>query len=289
MIPTLFIAAGSWLLAGWTGHSIPFVRSLVFGALISPVDPVAARSLFNDGMGAVVFAVILGGALQAGEPSLLQVSELFVVEILGGAVLGLVAAYAGYRTMHRLEEPNLEVLVTLATVMVCYSVAVPLDASGPIAMVAAGLFVANKGMKYAVGGRSRDHVQKSWTLLDEILNPVLLSIIVQGLTVTRPIRRVITAMPDGLSRSGRTSKGAVSTIPISGRFGFPGARLAPATCQASVRLLVRGIRRHGPRGPPDSINQQRLMCARSAIPPGMKARFSGSVRAADIVSPQPQI
>ena len=79
--------------------------------------------------------------------------------------------------MHHLDEPNLEALITLAVVMVCYAVAIRLEASGPIAMVVAGLFIGNEGMRYAVSERSRDYLQKFWMLLDEILNSVLFLLI----------------------------------------------------------------------------------------------------------------
>ena len=196
LISTFVIGTGTWLLAGWAGHSIPFIWALVFGALISPTDPVAVlalfrtvpvppslkitlagESLFNDGVGVVVFTVILGIAIQGGEPGFLHIGELFAVEVLGGVVLGLIAGYVGYRTMYHLDEPNLEVLITLAVVMVCYAAAIRLGASGPIAMVVAGLFIGNKGMKYAVSERSRDYLQKFWSLLDEILNSVLFLLI----------------------------------------------------------------------------------------------------------------
>ena len=196
LISTFVIGTGTWLLAGWAGHSIPFIWALVFGALISPTDPVAVlalfrtvpvppslkitlagESLFNDGVGVVVFTVILGVAIQGGEPGFLHIGELFAVEVLGGVVLGLIAGYVGYRTMYHLDEPNLEVLITLAVVMVCYAAAIRLGASGPIAMVVAGLFIGNEGMKYALSERSRDHLQKFWSLLDEILNSVLFLLI----------------------------------------------------------------------------------------------------------------
>ena len=196
LVSTFFIGTGTWLLADLFGQPIPFVWALVFGALISPTDPVAVlalfnavpvprslkvtlagESLFNDGVGVVVFTILLGIAVHGSSPSTLHVLELFASEVLGGVALGLAAGYVCYRLLHGLFELSLQVLITLAAVMVCYAAAIRLDASGPIAMVVAGLFVGNAGMKYALTEGSRDYLQQFWSLLDEILNSVLFLLI----------------------------------------------------------------------------------------------------------------
>lgn len=200
LVSTFVIGVAMWWLAGLAGYNLPFIWALVFGALISPTDPVAVlglfktvkvpdtlqakmtgESLFNDGLGVVVFAVIVAIAVSASggaEPMTTgDIAWLFLLEAVGGAILGIVAGYIGYRAMHGIDEPSLEVLITLALVMVTYAIALSLHMSGPIAMVVAGLFIGNRGVKYAMTDHTRAEVQTFWTLIDEILNSVLFLLI----------------------------------------------------------------------------------------------------------------
>ncbi len=200
LISTFVIGASMWFLLGFFEFKFPFVWALVFGALISPTDPVAVLSLFktvevpdtlqakmtgesllNDGVGVVLFTVVLAIALadegHGGNIGPTEVIKLFFTEVAGGALLGLVAGYIGYRAMYGIDESSLEVLITLALVMVTYSLAISLHMSGPIAMVVAGLFIGNSGVKYAMSEKTRDYVLTFWTLIDEILNSVLFLLI----------------------------------------------------------------------------------------------------------------
>jgi len=200
LISTFLIGWATWVLLNFFGIETPFIWALVFGALISPTDPVAVlglfktvhvpptleakmagESLFNDGVGVVVFTVVVaiavGSGGHGGEVTVMSVASLFVTEAVGGTALGLFAGYIGYRAMHHIDEHNLEVMITLAVVMVTYVVALRLHLSGPIAMVVAGLLIGNKGMKFAVSENTRDHIRKFWSLLDEILNSVLFLLI----------------------------------------------------------------------------------------------------------------
>jgi CPA1 family monovalent cation:H+ antiporter len=141
----------------------------------------AGESLFNDGVGVVVFTVVVAIALassgQGASMGAFDIAELFFMEAVGGAILGIVAGYIAYRAMHDIDEASLEVLITLALVMVTYAIALALHVSGPIAMVVAGLFIGNTGVTYAMSEETRGDVQTFWTLLDEILNSVLFLLI----------------------------------------------------------------------------------------------------------------
>lgn len=193
---TLMVGTGFWALAAALGMALPFMWCLVFGALISPTDPVAVmgvlkttrvpptlqatiagESLFNDGVGVVIFSILLAAAA-SGEPfSPLHAGEMFLVEAVGGALLGGVVGWIAYRAMKAIDDYSVEVMVTLATVMGGYALADALHISGPVAMAVAGLIVGNHGVSYAMSATTQDYLLKFWALIDEVLNAVLFLLI----------------------------------------------------------------------------------------------------------------
>jgi len=210
-IATFVVGFATYAVARVVGIDMPLPWCLVFGALIAPTDPVAVlgmlksieipkslqakiagESLFNDGVGVVVFTIVV--AVAAGDDgdtsSAYHIVELFLREAVGGALLGLAAGYIAYRAMKSIDEYNLEVLITLALVAATYSIALAVHVSGPIAVVVAGLLVGNHGTRYAMSDTTREHVTTFWSLPDEILNAALFLLIgfeVVVLDITGPV------------------------------------------------------------------------------------------------------
>ncbi len=209
VISTLIVAGLMFYGFGILGFDVPLMYCLVFGALISPTDPVAVmgilkevkvpealeakiagESLFNDGVGVVLFAVLVSVAAGEGghgEVSLAGAVQLLAAEALGGIALGLAAGYGAYRAMKAIDEHNLEVLITLSLVMAIYALASQVHVSGPLGVVVAGLFIGNHGKRFGMSAETRYHIDTFWSLIDEGLNSLLFLAIgfeVMAITIT---------------------------------------------------------------------------------------------------------
>jgi CPA1 family monovalent cation:H+ antiporter len=175
--------------------NIPFIYCLLFGALISPTDPIAVlailkeakipaslelkisgESLFNDGVAVVIF-ISIAEVAKSGDFSFVSVGVLFLQEAVGGLLFGALLGYIGYWALKPIDDYKVEVLITLAIVAGGYFLAGYLHISGPLAMVVAGIITGNKIKREGMSDVSRDYLDKFWELIDEILNAVLFLLI----------------------------------------------------------------------------------------------------------------
>jgi CPA1 family monovalent cation:H+ antiporter len=197
VVASTFIIGGlTWLILGLIEINIPMIYCLLFGALISPTDPIAVlgiikttgapksletkiagESLFNDGVGVVVFIVLLQIASGGHEASFAHIVLLFLEEAMGGVLFGLALGWIAYQMLKSMDNYQVEILVTLALVMGGYSLASAIHTSGPIAIVVAGLLIGNHGRLFAMSDTTRNNLDTFWELLDEILNAVLFVLI----------------------------------------------------------------------------------------------------------------
>jgi CPA1 family monovalent cation:H+ antiporter len=197
IMATFMIGGAMFFIFRVLGMEVPIIYCLLFGALISPTDPIAVmgtlkkarvpkiletkivgESLFNDGIGVVVFLTLFQVAkVGVEEVTAGYVAHLFLVEVGGGIALGAALGFGALQLMKRIDEYKTEVLITLAVVMGGYSIAHMLHVSGPLAMVVAGLLVGNYGEEGAMSGLTADYVNKFWEIVDEILNALLFVLI----------------------------------------------------------------------------------------------------------------
>jgi CPA1 family monovalent cation:H+ antiporter len=257
VVSTFIIGSLSWMVFDLVGIDIGFGYCLLFGALISPTDPIAVlgllkkvgvpksletkitgESLFNDGVGVVVFIALFGIVTGGQQIDVGHIAVLFIQEAIGGGVLGLLLGWLAYRMLQEVDNYQVEVLITLALVMGGYALAGALHLSGPIAMVVAGLLIGNHGRRLAMSDTTREHLDTFWELMDEVLNAVLFVLI--GLEVLV------------LSFSGSTWLAAALLIPVVllSRFvsvGIPVSllRLRLEFTPGAVRVLTWGGLRGG--------------------------------------------
>ena len=196
LFSTFIVGLGAWYALPWFGIELPLIYCLLFGALISPTDPIAVmgilktagvpknlelvisgESLFNDGVGAVIFSLLIGVLTMEATPSLEQGVTLLLREAGGGLLYGLVLGYITFRFLRSVDNYQVEVMLTLAAVMGGYMLANKLHVSGPLAMVVAGLVVGNHGREFAMSDTTRLYVDMFWEMIDDILNAVLFVLI----------------------------------------------------------------------------------------------------------------
>lgn len=195
-LSTILIGSAAFVMAGLLDLPIDFLHCLLFGALISPTDPVAVlgimrragvpkdletlisgESLFNDGVGVVLFITLLGIAEGEAAVSAGSALALFTREFAGGIVLGLALGWAAYLFLKSIDDYHVEILITLALVTGGYALAASFHTSGPLAMVVAGLLIGNHGRRFAMSERTRQHLDTFWELVDQILNSLLFVLI----------------------------------------------------------------------------------------------------------------
>ena len=196
LFSTFIVGLAAWYVLPLIGISMPLLYCLLFGALISPTDPIAVmgilksagipknlelvisgESLFNDGVGVVIFSILMSMLLIGEAPTFHEGLGLLMHEAGGGLLYGLLIGYITFHLLRSIDNYQVEVMITLAAVMGGYVLASKLHVSGPLAMVVAGLVVGNHGRELAMSDTTRLYVDMFWEMIDDILNAVLFVLI----------------------------------------------------------------------------------------------------------------
>jgi len=213
-LSTVLVGTLSYIGLSLLDLNIPLMDCMMFGALISPTDPVSVlgivreaglpksmetritgESLFNDGVGVVVFTVMLGIVSGGGKVTAGEVSLLLAKEAVGGVVLGLVLGWSAYAILKSIDNYTVEILVTLSLVTGGFSLASLLGTSGPITIVVAGLLIGSRGREFAMSEKTRRNLDTFWQVIDEILNAVLFVLIgIELIVVTLKVEYLIAGL-----------------------------------------------------------------------------------------------
>lgn len=196
LLSTFVVGTLFWLAAHVLGYHFTFIYALLFGALISPTDPIAVlgiikkagapkdletritgESLFNDGVGVVIFLTVLDVATGQGTPASGTVILFFLKESVGGIALGWFLGWVVFRMLRQVNHYQVETLISLALCLGSYALAEAVRVSAPIAVVVAGLFIGNEGFALAMSEQTQEYLDMFWELIDEILNSLLFLLI----------------------------------------------------------------------------------------------------------------
>ena len=241
-LSTLIVGGTLWWVLPWVGLDLSLAHCLLFGALISPTDPIAVlgilksagappdlelvitgESLFNDGIGVVLFVLLLELSAGTDPPTASEAGLLLLQEAGGGLLFGLALGYVGFRLMRSIDNYEAEVLVTLAMVIGGYALANHLHVSGPLAMVAAGVITGNQSRAHAMSDTTRHHVDAFWHLIDGILNAVLFVLIGMEVILVpfEPFILPTAALVIAVTLFARWLSAGVPVMLMPERFGLP--------------------------------------------------------------------
>jgi CPA1 family monovalent cation:H+ antiporter len=278
IVSTLLVAILIYYILPLFGISLSFIYCLLFGALISPTDPIAViatfkelgapkelsvivegESLFNDGVAIVIFLTIYQLAFNGHQITWQATSLLFLRQAIGGVVYGGIIGLLAFKLMKPIDDRKIEILITLLIVTAAYTLARYLNISGPLAMVVAGIFIGNRGKEFTMPKESVENLENFWELIEEIINTILFLLIglellviyidrniviaaLLSIPLVLLIRSVIVAVPMNIFKIWRRyPRGTVRILIWGGLRGGLALALALSLPSGSQRNLILGM------------------------------------------------